>query len=134
MVSTIVNYQGLRDNPPMALTWDSVTSRLATRGSDGKLLSAITGEETDAELRALIMRLTRACPVGDQHSGCPFRALQSIYQVSLQTWVNGMTRKGLLSLFELECEVRNAAAASSCLLDRGKLTMDPDSSPRPSPP
>ena len=93
----------------MALSWDVVVSRLSARGPDGKLLSAITGMETDAELRVLALRFSRVCPLGNQHLHCPFRSLQNIYQVSLQTWINSMKRNSLLGLFELEHEARNAA-------------------------
>jgi hypothetical protein len=92
----------------MAINWDSATTRLSARGPDGELLSFITGHETEAELRVLVVRFVHECPIGQQHPGCPFRSLQNLYHASLQTLLNGMNHKSLAGLFELEREARNA--------------------------
>jgi len=91
----------------MALNWDLIVKRLSTCGPDGKLLSAITGDETEGELRALVVRLAQSCPICQEHFGCPFRSLHHLYHATLQAWLNGMSRPALVGLFELECEARN---------------------------
>ena len=91
----------------MALNWDLIATRLSACGPDGSFLSATTGDETEGELRALVVRLAQACPVRQQHYGCPFRSLHHLYHVTLQAWLKGMSRTALLGLFELECEARN---------------------------
>ena len=111
----------------MALNWDLVTARLTTRGPEGSFLSAITGEETDLELRALVVRLAHGCPLSQQHPGCPFCALSHLYHLSLQNLLNSMTRTALASLFELECEVRNAYAAGASLHPGGEFVVDSSS-------
>jgi len=93
----------------MALNWDQIAIRLSSCGTDGKYLSAITGDESEGDLRALVVRLAQACPICQEHFGCPFCALRHLYHATLQTWLNGMSRTALLGLFELECEARNRA-------------------------
>ncbi len=106
----------------MAVNWDLIEARLSSRGPDGKFLSAVTGEETDGELREMAIRFTDKCPANQQRCHCPFRSLNHHYHVSVKALVTGMTRAALLSLFELECEVRNTDAVASCLQDGGKLS------------
>jgi len=116
----------------MALDWDVVRFRLSARGADGKLLSAVTGNETDEELRELALHFVEMCPAGQQRSersGCPFRILNQLYHGSLKNLVNGMTRKALLGMFELEWEVRNEDVASSCHPGEGKLADDSEANP-----
>ena len=71
-------------------------------------MCAIAGDETEAELRAMVVRFAYECPLGQQHDGCPFRTLDLLHHVSLQALLNGMSRKALAGLFELECQARNA--------------------------
>ena len=88
-------------------------------------MSAITGDETDDELRELALSFTLNCPANAQHPACPFRSLHNLYHVTVKALMNGMTRKELVGLFELECEARNAEAAASALQADGKF-HDPD--------
>lgn len=110
----------------MAINWDSVTARLSTRGPDGRLLSAIAGDETDPELRALVVRFAHGCPKNRQHAGCPFCALHHFYHLSLQNLLDGLPRKALVGLFELECEVRNTCAAAADVRVGAELSVDSD--------
>ena len=126
VVSTIAKIQNLSDNRCMALHWDLVATRLSTRGPDGTFLSALTGDETDDELRLLVVRFAQACPACKEHSGCPFGALRNLYHASLQAILDGMTRSAMLGLFELEQEARNNSAASSCLQTGGKFAVGPE--------
>jgi hypothetical protein len=110
----------------MALKSELVATRLLTRGPDGRFLSVLTGEETDDELRALVVLFSQGCPARQHHSGCPFRSFKHLYHVSLTCLINGMTRKALVSLIELECEVRNNNVAASCPQDIWKLAVTPE--------
>ena len=108
----------------MAINRDLIKARLTERGPDGKLLSVLTGDETDAELRELAVHFTQTCPANRQNPACPFRSLNHFYHVTLKSLLDGMTHKSLVSLFDLECEVRNGDAESSCLQDAGKHAID----------
>ena len=105
--------------------WDLLRTRLSTRGPDGKLLSALAGNETDAELRALVIRFTEACPARQRHSRCPFLTLNRLRRVTLRALVAGMTRSAMVSMFDLECEVRHTDAVSACLQDDGNFCGQP---------
>jgi hypothetical protein len=96
-----------QDESRSSIDWQAFRARMANEGPDGRLLCAITGEETDAELREVAIQFTCACPTREQRRGCPFRTLQTLYHVSAKALISSMTRAALLSLFELECEVRN---------------------------
>jgi hypothetical protein len=95
----------------MVLNGAVAVARLTSRGQNGKLQSAITGEETDDELRAMARWFITACPTNLQHPRSPFRILSRLYHGSLEVLIKGMTRAALLGLFECEFEVRNAPAA-----------------------
>ena len=100
--------------------WDGIRFRLGTVGGDGKPLSAITGEETEKELRALAVSFTGQCPAGRQHCQCPFRLLNAISYASLNNLLNGMNRESLLELFAMECECRTAAMDQPAVLEHGE--------------
>lgn len=91
--------------------WQSVKSRMMTLGPDGKLLSAITGQESDALLRRLAIQLSNQCPVGVSHGKCPLRMLQGLSNVALDNVVQQLDRQTLLELFEKERECRNSPGA-----------------------
>ena len=80
---------------------------MTTLGPEGKLLSAITGDESDAELRRLVVKLSNQCPLEKDHEDCPFRMLQGLSNVALENVVNQMDRQTLLELFKRETECRN---------------------------
>ena len=100
--------------------WDGISFRLGTVGGDGKPLSAITGEETDEELRALAVSFTGQCPAGRQHCQCPFRLLNAISYASLNHLLGSMNRGSLLELFAMECECRTAAMDQPAVLEHGE--------------
>jgi hypothetical protein len=66
----------------------------------------VTGNESDAQLRDLVMRFVAGCPAGHEHPGCPFRLLHGMYHGSLKAMLDRMTRSGMASLFEIELEAR----------------------------
>lgn len=107
----------------MEKKWDVVKTRLGTVGAVGNALSAVTGEETDEELRALAVNFTGQCPVGRQHCQCPFRLLNAISYASLKNLLASMNRESLLELFAMECDCRTAANHELEVEDRyaGKL-------------
>ena len=98
---------------------------MARRGPDGKLLSALTGVETDAELRALATQFTSACRVDEHPEGCPFCKLSHLYHRSSQDLLHNVSPSALVGLFELECEVRNRAASEPGAALAGESLGDP---------
>lgn len=124
MASTAVVNSDRPDESRRSIDWQIVRARMSSQGPDGRLLSATTGEETDAELREMAMQFTLKCPNQAQQPGCPFRTLQKLYHVSAKALISSMTRAALLSLFDLECEVRN----------RGRLPVLPSEPAGPADP
>lgn len=92
---------------PTAVDWNQTVARISLRGQDGKLMSAITGNETDHELRALVLRFTEhyECDQSADHN--PFRMLSGLSRESLHRLIADMNRETMLFLFESECECRN---------------------------
>jgi len=87
----------------------SLASGLIAESRDGKLLPFVTGKEPDSTLRDLAIYFAEGCPANRLHPRCPFRVLNGLYPGSLKTLVHGMTRAALLSLFEMERELRQTA-------------------------
>lgn len=85
---------------------NTVAARFLTKGPDGRLLPAVTGEETDEELRELVFRLAEQCPIGKKHPHCPFCMLGGLSLNSLRTFATSLNRRALLNLFELERNCR----------------------------
>ena len=92
----------------MVVNWKEVACRVSTLGPDGKLLSAITGEEPDAALREMAFKFANKCLVGKSHAHCPFFAIGGLSNPAILNLINTMDRHSLLGLFELECECRNS--------------------------
>jgi len=88
--------------------WQAVCARFSTEGPDGRLLSVITGAESDTTLRELTIKLTRKCPLGKSHAHCPFCTLRGLSHPALSNFINHMDRPSVLSLFEIEHECRNS--------------------------
>jgi hypothetical protein len=92
------------------------TPEAAASRCDGRLMPVITGQESDVVLRDLAIHFAEE---SSAHSGNPFQVLSSHYRGSLKTLVQGMTRAALLSLFELEEQLRQnrvrAGAASELM-------------------
>lgn len=91
------------------IDWGIVQSRLATRGPDGLLLSAITGAETEEELRALIYEFVQSCAHKHKHEKCPFCILSGLSPDSQRSVVSKLKRQDMVGLFEMECASRNEA-------------------------
>lgn len=95
----------------MNIDWDVIKQRIATPGPDGKLLPAITGNESDEELRKLVQAFVQNCPVQQQHHHCPFCTLGGLSHVAIDNLTAEMKRDTMLFLFELERECRNQRRA-----------------------
>lgn len=92
----------------MPLNWPAIIQRVSTRGSDGKLLSAVAGSETDLELREMVLRFTDGHLTCPQRSECPFHLLTGLTYNSLKQTVENLPRQVMLDFFEMEHECRNA--------------------------
>jgi hypothetical protein len=57
----------------------------------------------------LVRRFVAGCPAGHDHSRCPFRLLDGMNHGSLKAMLDGITRSGMASLFEIELETRQRA-------------------------
>ena len=66
----------------------------------------LTGRETDAELRELVMKFSQQCPVGELNRNCPFYTLSGLHYASLKSIVDGMRRESMLGMFEDELQCR----------------------------
>jgi hypothetical protein len=88
----------------------SWVATLFANDPNGKLMPVDTGKESDSALRDLAIYFAEGCPASHLHPRCPFRVLSDLYPGSLKTLVNGMTRAALLSLFEMERELRRSSA------------------------
>jgi len=112
----------------------AIAARLSTRGPDGRLQSVITGQESDAELRGIVIWFIENCSASRENSQCPFSILKNAYHGSISVLMEGMTRAAVLSLIEMEVEARNnqpalcgqpgepgPAVHSECHLTKGKM-------------
>jgi hypothetical protein len=107
----------------MGVKLDILKQRMTTRGYDGKLQPAITGEESDAELRQLVLELSQSCPLAQAHAHCPFCMLGGLSRTTLENLVYGMKRDAMVFLFDAERELRNE-----------KLPLQLRQNPPPQPP
>ncbi|HUC85776.1 MAG TPA: hypothetical protein VL970_11335 [Candidatus Acidoferrales bacterium] len=90
------------NRPPIDL--NSLAARLLARDAEGRLLSLLTGNESEAELRALACQVVEACPVNCSQNHCPFHMLGNLYHVSSKALITSMSRSALVSLFEAEVQ------------------------------
>lgn len=90
---------------------------LAAKNPLGEVSLFVGENESDQELRKLIMEYTLQCPQGKNHSHCPFRILSGLSHDSMAALVKTMTRNACLSLFEMERKCRAADAAQSPITD-----------------
>jgi len=88
----------------------SIQARLGARGPDGEPLLLITGQESLAELRQMIIEFSYACPKKQIHLECPFHILGTLSHTSLASFVNGFSREACVDLFQMERECRSLAA------------------------
>jgi len=87
----------------------SLASGLIAESRDGEVLPFVTGKESDSVLRDLAIYFAEGCPANRLHPRSPFRVLNGLYPGSLKTLIHSMTRAALLSLFEMECQLRQSA-------------------------
>ena len=85
----------------------SIKERMTNLGADGKFPSIITGQETDAALRQMVLEFSSRCPLSQTHAHCPFCMLGGLSRTTLESLVYGMKRDAIIFLFEAECELRN---------------------------
>ncbi len=92
--------------------WAELKQRSLAKGPKGELLSLLTGTETEAEVRQLIIHLvqecqySQLCPAGKAHSGCPFRAMAGLSYHSMKDMAETMPFADCLKLFEMEQDCR----------------------------
>jgi|ERR1035437_1625284 hypothetical protein len=98
----------------MQANWNKLVSHMSSNGSDEKFLPACTGEETDEELRALIIHLTANCSVSLSRDACVFRPLTGLTYASLHNVVNGLSRETCLQMLAEECACRNRGDSHHC--------------------
>jgi hypothetical protein len=92
---------------------ETIKDRLTARGPGGEPLSLLTGQETLAELRNLIIQFSRECPEGRRNPGCPFCMMSGLTDASLTNVVNRLSREACVDLFQMELDRRSQAEASS---------------------
>jgi hypothetical protein len=85
--------------------------RMTIPEPDGKFPSIITGQETDAALRQMVLEFSNRCPLSQTHAHCPFCMLGGLSRPSLEHLVYGMKREAMVFLFDAECELRNEILA-----------------------
>ena len=90
----------------MNTNWNNAVIRMTTKGPDGRYLSAITGNESDEELRELITYLVNHCHSLDERKHCPFKMLHRLPAEVRRGLVDAMRRSTMLELFETERECR----------------------------
>lgn len=92
--------------------WAELKRRSLAKGPKGELLSLLTGNEAEAEVRQLIINLvqdcqySQKCPVGEAHAGCPFRAMAGLSYHSMKDMAESMSFEDCLKLFEIELACR----------------------------
>jgi hypothetical protein len=94
------------------IDWEVIRSRITTRGPDGLFLPAITGNESDEELRALVNEFIQKCPLKQEHN-CPFRILGGLSSDSQKSVVSKLKREDIIAFFEMERESRNSVIAKT---------------------
>jgi len=95
-------------------------TRWSGREAIRHLNTELTGDESDAELRAMAVRIVDTCPSDCVQTHCPFRLLGNLYHASSRALINSLSRSGLVSLFEtdvepVECAQRSTEVASGAL-------------------
>jgi hypothetical protein len=90
--------------PDVAL---EIRKRLEATGVAGEPLSLLTGKETLAELKRMILVLCQVCPGGRNHPHCPFRVLSGLSHFSASRLIQAMPRESCLHLFEMELQCRS---------------------------
>ncbi len=96
--------------------------RMTIRGADGKFSTIITGQESDAGLRQMVLEISLRCPLSQTHAHCPFYMLGGLSRTSLEHLVYGMKREAMVFLFDAECELRNEILARRT---RGRTSRPP---------
>ena len=82
--------------------FQTVMRRLHQKDEAGHNVSAITGSETDEELREIATNIRRLCGGNCTSRECPFGLLHHLPPDSKQVTLEGMQRQDLLKLFEAE--------------------------------
>jgi hypothetical protein len=99
---------------------DDLKRRNLARGPKGELLSWLTGKESEAEIRKLIIKIVQefqfatACPVGKANAQCPFRAMAGLSYHSMKELAETMPIQDCIKLFELELECRTSGGNKCC--------------------
>ncbi len=86
----------------MATLWDLMKASLVTVDRAAEPHSVLSGQETDKELRELVLQLTQRCPVGELNRHCPFYTLNGLSYETVKNIVEQMSRNSLLEMFDEE--------------------------------
>ena len=92
--------------PETKTTWSVIEAMLLTKDPNDKLVPAITGNESETELRENILHIIENCSAVKNHPHCPFRLLGNIPPYSAKNLVDALKHQNLLSLFEAEHQCR----------------------------
>jgi hypothetical protein len=87
-------------------------NKFAVRNPLGEWVCLISGEESEAELRSLIVQIVMKFPQVEAHPHCPFHMLSGLSYTSMSTTVNALSRAACLGLFEMERDCRAVCAAA----------------------
>ena len=82
----------------------TMQERMVASGPGEEPWSLLTGQETLAELRNLIVRFSQACPTEQRHFGCPFCILSGLSYASLTNLVRDLSQEVCLDLFKQASE------------------------------
>ncbi|HUC86071.1 MAG TPA: hypothetical protein VL970_12815 [Candidatus Acidoferrales bacterium] len=89
-------------------------------------MPAVTGDESDDELREMVVEFASEYFGCQNDIDCPFRRLNGLTFNSLRHLLEGMDRPSILGLFDLECESRNREASQCPLIQiRRQLDANP---------
>jgi hypothetical protein len=97
---------------PLPLAPHYLAARWSGREASQRWNQELTGDESDAELRAMAVRFVDTCPSDCAQTHCPFRLLGNLYHASSRALINSLSRSGLVSLFETSVEPEECAQRS----------------------
>jgi hypothetical protein len=110
---------GLKGWLKMSWQREDLIRRSLARGPHGELLSWLTGNETEAEIRQMIVEIVlefqyaKLCPLCNAHLQCPFFAMAGLSYHSMKELADTMPLEDCVKLFEMELACRASDAKSS---------------------
>jgi len=98
----------------MMLSWPETQRRICFPATNGQYLPAFTGNETDTELRELILQMARHCRREHSHPICQFRMMLGLSFPAMQNLLNNLSRAALLDILKEECFCRQTHQGQNC--------------------